>query len=195
MFTNINNIVTTYLSFTDAGLSLFGYPKSTEGLKGAVNGIAYGLFGKENYEAAKAAFAQGILNLTSLTKLLEKIESGRNGTNSKIDGVAFSLGTANNALKEGGLIPPDSPWSEASAKVDTFVESQAKVSTDPDLKENIQKLTSEILTQEEIEKELKDEAEAREKIKVQKQKEVDNLKSLGQSIKPIIEKQIEDAKE
>ncbi|WP_373545026.1 hypothetical protein [Chamaesiphon sp.] len=195
MFTNVNNIVTTYLSMTDAGLSLFGYPKSTDKIKKTVNGIAYGLFGKENYEQAKAAFAQGILNLTSMTKLLEKIESGRRGTNSKIDEVAFSLGTANNALKEGGLIPPDSPWNQYSEKVDKFVDAQSKASTDPDLKENIQKLTSEIQTSEEVDKEIKSETEARDKIVAQKQKEVDNIKNLGLDVKPLIEKQINEARE
>jgi hypothetical protein len=195
MFANVNNVVTTYLSMTDAGLSLFGYPKSTKKIKDTVNGIAYGLFGKENYEQAKAAFAQGILNLTSMTKLLEKVEAGRRGTNSKIDEVAFSLGTANNALKEGGLIPPDSPWNEYSQKIDTFVDAQAKVSEDKDLKENIQKLTDEIKTGEEVDKEIKEEKEARDKIVAQKQKEVDNLKNLGVSVKPLIDKQIDRATE
>lgn len=195
MLTNIKDVATTYLSVTDAGLSLFGYPKTTDKLKKFANNIAYGIFGKENYEQAKAAFAKGILNLTSLTKMLERVEAGRRGTDSKIDGVAYSLGVANNALKEGGVIPPDSPWSEYSEKVDKFVDAQAKVSTDPDLKENIQKLTTEIKTSEEIDQEIKAEADAKEKIRVQKQKEIDNLRSLGEGVKPIVEKQINDVKE
>jgi hypothetical protein len=130
-----------------------------------------------------------------MTKLLEKVEAGRRGTNSKIDEVAFSLGTANNALKEGGLIPPDSPWNEYSQKIDTFVDAQAKVSEDKDLKENIQKLTDEIKTGEEVDKEIKEEKEARDKIVAQKQKEVDNLKNLGVSVKPLIDKQIDRATE
>ena len=195
MLTNVKDVATTYLSISEAGLTLFGYPKSTSKIKTFVNDIAYGIFGKDNYESAKSAFAQGILNLTSMTKLLEKIESGRNGTNSKIDGVAFSLGTANNALKEGGLIPPDSPWSQYSEKVDKLVEDQAKVSSDPDLKENIQKLTTEILTQDEIDKEIKEETEAKTKLQARKQKEIDNLQNLGVSIKPIINAQIADSQE
>lgn len=195
MFANINNVVTTYLSFTEAGLSLFGYKNSTKGIKDYVNSIAWGLFGKENYEEAKAAFAKGILNLTSLTKMLEKIEAFRNGSNSRIDAVIGSLGVTNGALKEAGLIEPGSDLAQASEAIDKAVDAQAKVSTDPDFKENIQKLTSEIQTQDEIEKEIKEETEAREKVQKQKQKELDNLTKLGEDFKPLVDKQIADASE
>lgn len=195
MFTNIRDVATTYLSMVDSGLTLFGYPKTTNKLKEAIDGIAHGIFGKENYESAKAAFAKGILNLTSLTKLLERVESARNGTDSKIDGLAMSLGTVNDSLKDAGMIPPDSEWSAYSQKVDDFVKQQAKVSTDPDLKENIEKLTSEIQTLEETNKEIKEEEEARQKVLKQRQAEADNLNSLLKEVKPIVDKKIAEAQE
>jgi hypothetical protein len=195
MFTQINNVVTTYLSMTDAGLSLFGYPKSTQKIKDTINGVAYGIFGKDNYEAAKASFGAGILNLTSMTKLLEKVEAAKRSTNGNISELALGLGTVNDALKESGAIPPDSPWSQYSAAADKFVESQSKVEGNEDLKENIQKLTEEIQTQEETQKEIKEENDAKEKIKKKKQKEVDNLKKLGDDVKPILDKQIAEASE
>jgi hypothetical protein len=195
MLANIKDVATTYLSVTEAGLSLFGYPKSTSKIKTYVNNIAYGIFGKDNYEQAKAAFAQGILNLTSMTKMLERIESARRGTNSLIDAVALSLGTANNSLKDAGLIPSDSPWMEYSKKIDTFVDAQTKTSKDPELKENIEKLTSEIQTQDEINKEIANEQKVKKDIKDQKDKELNNLKKLGEDVKPIINKQIENARE
>lgn len=190
MIASVRDLTTTYLSMTDAGLSLFGYPKTTDKLKGVVNGIAYGIFGKENYEAAKAAFARGILNLTSMTKMLEKVEQFKNGTNNRIESIRLGLGVTNNGLKDAGLIPPDSPWMEYSEKVDKFVATGTA-----EEKENIQKLTEEIQTQEEINKEIAEEKEARDKVKAAKAKELDNLKTLGQDIKPILDKQIADAKE
>jgi hypothetical protein len=193
MFTNVRDVTTTYLSMVDGGLSLFGYPKSTAKLKGAIDGIAYGIWGKDNYESAKAAFAKGILNLTSLTKLLEKVEAAKRGTNSKIDSLALGLGAVNDSLKDAGMIPPDSEWSEYSAKVDKFVDAQAKVS--PDLKDNIEKLTTEIQTNEETNKEIAEEKEAKDAIAKQRKAEADNLNNLLKDAKPLVDKQIAEAKE
>jgi gas vesicle protein len=190
MIANIKDLATTYLSITDAGLALFGYPKATNKLKAYVNDIAYGLFGKENFEQSKAAFAQGILNLTSLTKMLERVESARRSINGGIEGLKFSLGTANNALKDAGLIPPDSPWMEYSEKVGKFADTAQS-----ETKDNIQKLTEEIQTQEEVNAEIAQEASAKAEIKAKKQKEVDSLKQLGSDLKPLVEKQIAAAQE
>lgn len=190
MIANIKDMATTYLSITEAGLTLFGYPKLKSKISDTVNSVAYGIFGKENYESAKATFAQGVLNLTSLTKMLERIEAARRSTDSKIEGLKLSLGTANNSLKEAGLIPPDSPWMEYSEKIDKFA-----ATANEETKENIEKLTAEIQTQEEIKKEIEEENKAKKEIKDKKQKELDTLKELGKDIKPIIEKQIASAEE
>jgi hypothetical protein len=193
MFTQVKSVTTTYLAMTDAFLALFGYKNASGEIKQTINSIAYGIFGEKNYKEAVAAFATGILNLTSMAKLLEKIQSMKNGSDNKIDNLAMQLGSANNLLKESGVIPPDSPWASASADIDKFVAAQDKLDGDTDIADNIGKLTEEIKTNKEIDEEIKVEKELADKALKLKVDSINNLGKLGENLKPEAEKAIDAA--
>jgi hypothetical protein len=88
--------------------------------------------------------------------------------------------------KDAGLIPADSPYMQESKAIDTFVAAREK--DNPELKENIDKLTQEIKTQDEIKKELKDEAEAKAKVKAKTDKDNNDLLKLVDATKTNVDK-------
>jgi membrane protein involved in colicin uptake len=90
----------------------------------------------------------------------------------------------NNSLKEAGLVPPDSPFMQSSQSIDQFVKDRTTgEGTDQNLKDNIYKLTEELKTHEEAEKELKEEAETQRKAKVKRDKQIDDTARLGAGLK------------
>jgi hypothetical protein len=173
-FTNVNNAANTYLTVVDALLGLFNIKNSTKALKTFIQEIADNAIGKENVQEVKNAFGKGINTIAVTTKLLEKTESLIAGANNKTDEVAIRVGTLNNALGEAGLIPPE--LMATSIATDEFVEKRIKDSED--LGENITQLTSEIKDKKETTELLKNEQEARDKIKAKQAKDVSDLTGL-----------------
>jgi hypothetical protein len=186
MLTNVNNVVNSFLKIVDGVLSVFGFKDGTKPLRKLLQVTLDNVFGKENIQTAKSLFAQTVTTIATATKLLEKVQQGRAGTDNKIDEVAFSLGVVNNSMKDAGLIPADSPYMQESKVIDTFVAAREK--DNPELKENIDKLTQEIKTQDEIKKELKDEAEAKAKVKAKTDKDTNDLLKLVDATKTNVDK-------
>lgn len=178
MITNVGNIGNTYLAVVDGVLTLFGKKDATKAMKTLMESTIDGMFGKENVQSAKAAFAKGINTISTTTKLLEKVETGRRGTNNKVDQVAFSLGTVNNSLKDSGMIPLDSPYMAESKAIDDFVAARAKVEGNESLTENINEITSEIKDQKKIKEQIEAEQVAVQKVKDKKDKDVNDIKNL-----------------
>ena len=178
-FTNVNNAVNTYLTVVDALLGIFGIKGSGKAVKGFITKIVDNALGKENVQAIKNAFSQGINSIAVTTKLLEKTQAIANNTDNKIDEVALKLGAVNNAMGEAGLIPPE--LMATSASIDTLVEKRTK--NNEDLADNLTALTAEIKDKEETNKELKDEKETRDKATVKKAKDLDDVKGLLDGVK------------
>jgi hypothetical protein len=181
MLTNVNNVVNSFLKIVDGVLSIFGLKDGTKPLRKLLETTLDNVFGKENIQTAKSLFAQTVTTIATATKLLEKVQQGRASTDGKVDEVAFSLGVVNNAMKDSGLIPADSPYMQESQAIDTFVAAREK--DNPELKENIDKLTQEIKTQDEIKKELKEEAEVIAKRKAKADKDTNDLLKLVDATK------------
>jgi hypothetical protein len=183
-FTTTRNAIDTYTAIVDALLGLFGMRGATKGFKGFINGLIDNAFGKENIAYAKATFASTLNSVATGVKLAEKIQQSRAQTDNKIDDLALGLGTVNNSLKEAGLVPPDSPFMQSSQSIDQFVKDRTTgEGVDQNLKDNIYKLTEELKTHEEAEKELKEEAETQRKAKVKRDKQIDDTARLGAGLK------------
>jgi hypothetical protein len=185
MLTNVNNVANSCMKVVDGVLTMFGFGNTQPFIK-LIDRTLANVFGKKNIQEAKSLFAQTVTTIATATKLLEKVSQGRAGTDNKIDEVAFSLGVVNNSMKDAGLIPPDSPYMQESKAIDTFVAAREK--DNPELKENIDKLTQEIKTQDEIKKELKDEAEAKAKVKAKTDKDTNDLLKLVDATKTNVDK-------
>jgi hypothetical protein len=185
-FTNVNNTVNTYLAITDALLGIFGFKNATKGIKGFITKIVDNAFGgPKNAQDVKAAFASGINSVSTTTKLLEKMQSIRQGTDNKVDGLAIQLGTVNNSLKDAGLVSPDSPYFAASNNVDEFVKSREK--DDPTIGESLKTLTSEIQDPVEARKLLAEEAQLQQVKQAKTDKKIDDLAKLGAKLNTNVE--------
>lgn len=176
-FTNVNNAVTTYLTIVDALLGVFGFKGAAKGVKTFIAQITDNALGKENAQNVKNAFASGINSISTTTKLLEKVQSMRQGTDNKIDEMALQLGTVNNALKDAGLVSPDSPYFAASQNIDEFV--KAREESAPDLKDGLTELTKEISDPEQTRKILADEAKLQADRQAKINKQITDTAKLG----------------
>jgi hypothetical protein len=183
-FTNVNNAVNTYLTVVDALLGLFGIKGSGKAMKGFIAQIVDNALGKENVQQIKNAFASGINTIAVTTKLLEKTQAMANNTDNLVDEVATRVGAVNNAMGAAGLIPEE--LMATSASIDTLVEKRTE--NNQELGDNLTALTAEIKDKEETTKELKNEAEAREKLAAKKAKDLDDVKGLLDGIKTDVDK-------
>jgi hypothetical protein len=174
MFTNVNNVVNTFLTISDALLGLLGIKNSSKGLKTFLGEMVDNAFGKERVQNAKNLFAKCINSTAVATKLLEKVQSMRQGTNNKVDELALQLGTVNNSLGAAGLIPPE--LMQTSGAIDEFVGKRDTEGNE--LKENIDLLTGEILDKDEATQRLLDEQKVRDKRKAVTEKDTADVKAL-----------------
>ncbi len=185
-FTNVNNAVNTYLTVTEALLGMFGFKGATKGIKSFMAKIVDNAFGKENAQAVKNAFASGINSVSTTTKLLEKMQSIRQRTDNKVDGLAIQLGTVNNALKDAGLVSPDSPYFAASQNIDEFV--KAREVDDPSIGESLTELTKEIKDPEEAKKLLAEEAKTQAQRQAKTDKKINDVAKLGAGLNINVDK-------
>jgi gas vesicle protein len=170
-FTNVNNTVTTYLTVVDALLGIFGIKNSTKTIKKFITDITDNALGKGNLDKIKSAFARGVNTISTTTKLLEKVTSARKNSDNKVDELALSLGTVNNALGEAGLIPPE--LMATSKGIDDFVDKRGG-----DVKENLESLTEEIQDKEETTKALAEEQKVRDEKRKKDNKDIADVTSL-----------------
>jgi hypothetical protein len=178
-FTNVNNAANTYLTVVDSLLGIFGIKGTKSKLKAFIVSIADNALGKQNLQEVKNAFASGVNSIAVTTKMLEKVQSMRDGTDDKVDELALSLGAMNNAMGAAGLIPPE--LMATSKAIDELVSTRTK--GDEELKNNITSLTTEIKTADEAEKSLKDEQIARDKINAKIQKDIKDVEKLVSVVK------------
>jgi hypothetical protein len=185
-FTNVNNTVNTYLAITEALLGIFGFKNATKGIKGFITKIVDNAFGgPKNAQAVKAAFASGVNSVSTTTKLLERMQSIRQGTDNKVDGLAIQLGTVNNSLKDAGLVSPDSPYFAASGNIDEFVKSREQ--NDPTIGEALNTLTAEIKDPETARKALAEEASYQREKQAKADKKINDLAKWGAKLNTKIE--------
>jgi hypothetical protein len=177
-FTTTRNAAETYTAIADGVMGIFGLRGTTEGLKSIILSTIDNAFGKENVDYAKTQFAQTLNSVVTAGKVMEKIETARRGTDNKVDEMALGLGTVNNALKDAGVIPPDSPYMAQSAAIDGFVSDRTKGEEGERLQENITALTSELSTQEQIQAEIKDQKQREDKKRKATDKQIDDVKRL-----------------
>jgi hypothetical protein len=189
-FTNVRNVVTTYLSITDGIMALFGYKGSGDKIKKFAESMLDNVFGKERVDEAKTLFAKGLNSIAVGTKLLERIQMGRNMTLNRVDEVAYSLGSVNNILKDSGVIPEDSPYMQQSKAIEEFVEKRSQ--DDPELKENINFITGEMKTREQSEALIKEEEAYNERNRKFVDKQINDSFSLIDKTKTNAEAVIED---
>jgi hypothetical protein len=185
--TTTRSAIGTYLGIADGVLGVFGIKNSTDGLKSIINSVLDNAFGKENIQYAKAAFAGTLNSVGTGVKLLEKIQQSRAGTDNKIDDLALGLGTVNNALKDSGIIPPDSPYMQQSKAVDRFVADRTAGEDGEALKDNISHLVGELKTHDEVDKDIKDQREKEEKKAKKIKKETEDTFRLIDSTKTNVE--------
>jgi hypothetical protein len=181
--TNTRNAIATYTSMIDALLGLFGMRGATQGFRDLIGGILDNAFGKENIAYAKATFASTLNSVATGVKLAEKIEQARRRTDNKVDDLAIGLGTVNEGLKDAGVIPPDSPFMRASSNVDQFVAARTEGEEGEATKDNIYKLTAELKTHEEVDKELAEEESRRQKERKKTDKQIDDAGRLAEGLK------------
>jgi hypothetical protein len=177
-FTTTRNAAETYLGIADGVMGIFGLRGATGGLKSLISSTLDNAFGKENLDYAKAQFAGTLNTVTTTGKVMEKIETARRGTNNRVDDLALGLGTVNNALKDAGVIPSDSPYMAQSQAIDGFVKDRTSGEDGERLKENITTLTSELQTQEQIQKELAEQREREVKKRKATDKQIEDVKRL-----------------
>jgi hypothetical protein len=187
--TTTRSVIATYLGIADGIMGVFGIKNSTGGLKSIINGVLDNAFGKDNLTYAKAVFASTLNGVATTGKLMEKIQSARQGTDNKIDDLALGLGTVNNGLKDAGLIPQDSPYMQQSKAIDQFVADRTTGNGEEGigLKDNISHLVGELKTHDEVNKDLANEKTAEEKKTKKIKKETDDTFRLIDSTKTNVE--------
>jgi hypothetical protein len=187
-FTTTRNAVETYTSIVDAALGMFGMRGATNSFKSLMESMLDGAFGKDNIDYAKLVFAKTLNTVSSAVKVAEKVQQARSSTNNRVDELAVSLGIVNNGLKDAGMLPPDSPYMSQSQAIDQFIKDRSTgAGADPDLADNLQAITGEIRTGEQVTKELKEQREREEKERQKIQKEIDDTARLVDSTKTNVE--------